>query len=81
MSNPINVFIALTLTAALVIGLSIFAFTTKTDFTMMGGTLFMLLAVLMCASILSIFFRNKILEIIIASFSVFVFGFYLIYDT
>lgn len=81
MSNPTNVFIALTLTAALVVGLSIFAFTTKTDFTMLGGTLFMLLAVLICASILSIFFKSKILEIVISSFSVFVFGFYLIYDT
>lgn len=81
MSDPTNVFIALTLTAAIVIGLSIFAFTTKTDFTMMGGTLFMLMAVLLCASLLSIFFRNKILEIVISAFSVFVFGFYLIYDT
>ena len=81
MSDPKNVFIALAITTALVIGLSIYAFTTKTDFTMMGGTLFMLLAVLMCASILSIFFRSKLLEIAISGFSVFVFGFYLIYDT
>ena len=81
MSNPTNVFIALSLTACLVVGLSIYAFTTKSDFTMMGGTLFMLLAVLICASILSIFFRSKILEIAISGFTIFVFGFYLIYDT
>lgn len=81
MSDPTNVFIALVLTAALVIGLSVFAFTTKTDFTMMGGILFMLVSVLLCASLLSIFFKSKLLEIAISGFSVFVFGFYLIYDT
>ena len=47
----------------------------------MGGTLFMLFAILICASLLSIFFRSKILEIAISGFTIFVFGFYLIYDT
>lgn len=81
LSDPTNVFIALVLTAALVVGLSIYAFTTKTDFTMMGGLLFMLLSVLIIASILSIFFKSKLLEIAISGFSIFIFGFYLIYDT
>ena len=41
----------------------------------------MLLAILIGASLLSIFFRSKIFEIAISGLTIFVFGFYLIYDT
>ena len=54
--DPELVFIAAALTAAMVIGLTIYAIYTKTDFTMMGGLFFMLLLVLIALSIMSIFF-------------------------
>ena len=80
-SNPTDVLIALILTAAIVVSLTIYAFKTKTDFTICGGMLFMLLMVLFVASIMAIFIQNKIFEIAVSSFSVILFGIYLIYDT
>ena len=43
-----------------VISLTVYAFTTKTDFTILGGLFFILGFVLIGAVILGIFFRNKI---------------------
>ncbi len=80
-SYPENVFIALVLTAGIVVSLTIYAFTTKTDFTICGGMLFMLLITLTIASILSIFIHSRIFDIIISACSVVLFGIYLIYDT
>lgn len=79
--DPQSVLIAAVLTTAIVVALTIYACTTKTDFTMMGGLLFMGLMALIVASILGIFIRNRIFQIIISSFSVLLFGIYLIYDT
>ena len=79
--DPQTVLIAAILTTAIVVSLTIYACFTKTDFTMMGGMLFMGLVVLMVASLLGFFIRNRVFEIIISSFSVLLFGLYLIYDT
>jgi FtsH-binding integral membrane protein len=80
-AEPELVLIAAVLTAGIVVSLTIYAITTKTDFTMMGGLLFMLLMTLILASFLGFFFRSKGFQIVISSFSVIVFGLYLIYDT
>lgn len=69
------------LTAAIVVALTIYAFTTEKDFTLCGGLLFMALIGLIVASILSIFFKNKIFEILIMGCGAILFGIYLIYDT
>lgn len=79
--DPTTVFIAALLTAAIVLALSIYACTTKTDFTVCGGLLFVCMMVLFVASLLTIFFYNKILSIIISALSVVLFSIYLIYDT
>ena len=79
--DPKMVFIAAALTAAITVALTVYAFTTKTDFTMMGGLLFVLGAVLFVATLLSFFFRNRLLQIIISCFTVILFSMYLIYDT
>ena len=79
--DPTTVFIAATLTAAVVVALTIYACTTKTDFTVCGGVLFVAVMVLCVASIFSFFFYNKIVSIIISAISVVVFSIYLIYDT
>lgn len=80
-TDPQLVLIAAVLTAGIVVSLTIYAITTKTDFTMMGGLLFMLLVTLILASFLGFFFRSKGFQIVISSFSVLLFGLYLIYDT
>lgn len=76
-----TVFIAGALTAAVTIAITIYAFKTKTDFTMMGGLLFIMLAVLIVGSIISIFIRNRWLSLGLSIAGVIIFGIYLIYDT
>ncbi len=76
-----TVFIAAVLTAAVVIGLTIYAFNTKTDFTILGGLLFILVLVLAAAGIVSIFIRNRWLQLAISIGATILFGIYLIYDT
>lgn len=79
--DPLTVFIAAVLTASIVVALTIYACTTKTDFTVCGGLLFTALMALIIASIFSIFFQNRIVQIVISAVSVIVFSIYLIYDT
>lgn len=79
--DPETVFIAAVLTASIVLALTIYAWTTKTDFTICGGLLFTILMALTVASILCIFFSNMIFRIIISACSVVLFSVYLIYDT
>ena len=81
MSYPMDVLIALILTAVMVVGLTIYAMTTKTDFTIMGGLFFIIGVTLIAMTLLAFFIRNKIFTIIISSICVVFFGLYLIYDT
>ena len=81
MYDPTTVFIAAMLTAGIVIALTIYACTTKTDFTIYGGLLFTILMAFMLASIFSFFFRNQIFRIVLSAVSVVLFSIYLIYDT
>jgi len=76
-----SVFMAAVLTATMVIALTIYAFTTKTDFTYCGAFLFALVAVLLVASIMAIFIRNRYLQLAISVFAVLLFSMYIVYDT
>lgn len=78
---PNIVLLAVALTVAVVVGLTIYAFTTKTDFTMCGGVLLVAGLVLLVATIVSFFVHNKILHIIISACGAILFSVYLIYDT
>lgn len=69
------------LTAAVVVGLTIYAATTKKDFTMMGGFLFALVMVLIIGSLFAIFIRSKWLSLGLSILGALVFSLYLIYDT
>lgn len=80
-SEPMDCLIALVMTAGIVVSLTVYAFRTKTDFTICGGMLFMVLMVVFLGSFLALFVRSKVLEIGIAAVSVLLFGVYLIYDT
>lgn len=72
---------AVGITAAVCLGLTLFAFQTKWDFTMCGGFLFVAVIILLLFGILAIFIRNQIFQLIYASLGALIFSFYLVYDT
>ncbi|CAG4962923.1 unnamed protein product [Colias eurytheme] len=77
-----EVFIAVGITAAVCLGLTLFAFQTKWDFTMMGGALVAASMVLLMFGLISIFIpRNDIVRLVYASLGVLLFSMYLVYDT
>ncbi|ETN66288.1 hypothetical protein AND_001938 [Anopheles darlingi] len=79
--NSQEVMLAFGITAAVCLGLTLFAFQTKWDFTMMGGILFVAVLVLMLFGIIAMFFPGKTITIVYASAGALLFSFYLIYDT
>jgi len=62
-------------------GLTIFAMNTKRDFTTIGKILFITLIVIIVASLLNIFLKLPMLQLIIASISAILFSFFILYDT
>lgn len=50
---------AAALTACIVVGLTVYAFTTKTDFTMMGGAIFIFFFLLLGVGLLAVLMRSK----------------------
>jgi protein lifeguard len=78
-SDPYTVLVAAVMTLGLTIGLTVYALTTKTDFTYSGGSLFIFGMVLL---IFGIFCAagGKILQTVYCGLAVILYGFYLIYD-
>uniref|UniRef100_U5EY08 Putative n-methyl-d-aspartate receptor-associated protein n=1 Tax=Corethrella appendiculata TaxID=1370023 RepID=U5EY08_9DIPT len=76
-----EVLLAVGITAAVCLGLTLFAFQTKWDFTVMGGVLFVAVIILMLFGILAIFMKGKTVTLIYASLGALIFSMYLIYDT
>ncbi|HJE66164.1 Bax inhibitor-1/YccA family protein [Campylobacter avium] len=72
---------AFALTTVAFAGLSIFAMNTKRDFTTMGKMLFIVLIVLICASLFNLFFQSPVFQLAIASVGAILFSFYILYDT
>jgi FtsH-binding integral membrane protein len=68
------------LTAGLVIGLTFYAMTTKTDFTVMGSALWSVGALFLVFSLFSVFF-GPTMRLIYCVFGVMLFSVYLIFDT
>lgn len=64
----------------MVLALTIYSFTTTTDFTTMGAMAFILLAVFMVFGLFSFWFGTT-LRLIYCAIGVFLFGFYLVMDT
>ena len=79
-SNPQVVFMATCMTLIITICLTIYAITTKTDFSTKGSFLFLISGILFCLILFNFFFRMKILHIIICCIGVLITGFYLVYD-
>ncbi|KAI8778269.1 protein lifeguard 1 [Biomphalaria glabrata] len=76
-----EVLMAIGITAVVSLALTIFAFQTKWDFTMMGGLLFVLVIVLFCFGFLAIFLHNRIVNLVYASLGALIFSAYLVFDT
>jgi FtsH-binding integral membrane protein len=76
-----TVLIAAALTAFIVIGLTIFAFQTKIDFTGMGTYLFVMCLVLFGFGLIAIIVRSNIMHIIYAALGAGLFSMYLVFDT
>lgn len=76
-----EVLIAVGITAVVALGLTIFAFQTKWDFTMCNAGLLVLLIILIFFGLLCAIIRSKILQIFYASLGALVFSMYLVFDT
>uniref|UniRef100_A0A8D8TVA0 Protein lifeguard 1 n=1 Tax=Cacopsylla melanoneura TaxID=428564 RepID=A0A8D8TVA0_9HEMI len=75
------VFWAAAITCVICLSLTIFAFQTKVDFTMMGGVLFVCVIVLFVFGIVAMFFPGRIITLIYGACGAVLFSIYLIYDT
>ena len=75
--NTDTVFIAAGLTFFVVVGLTLFSFQTKIDFTGMGTYLFVFGLVLFGFGLISIIFRSNIMNILYAAFGAGLFSMYL----
>lgn len=80
-SDPKIVFMAAVLTMGITVSLTIYAMTTKEDFTYMGGMLFVFGMIFLLGGVFMIFSDNPILHVVYAAIGVCFYGLYLIYDT
>jgi FtsH-binding integral membrane protein len=80
MYNTDIVLIAALLTVGITLCLSLYALQTKRDFTAAGGIMFSLLFALIGAGILSIFFRNRVMDIVVSGVGAALFGCYIVFD-
>ncbi|MDR0468080.1 MAG: Bax inhibitor-1/YccA family protein [Campylobacteraceae bacterium] len=72
---------AFILTAVAFGGLSLFAMTTKRDFSVMGKMLFIILLVVVAASIINLFIQSSFMGLAISVVAVILFSAYILYDT
>ncbi|XP_034486556.1 protein lifeguard 1-like [Drosophila innubila] len=76
-----EVLLAIGITAAICLALTLFALQTKYDFTTMGGILIACLMALFIFGLMAIFVGGNMLALIYASLGAVLFSIYLIYDT
>jgi modulator of FtsH protease len=62
-------------------GLSIFAMTSKIDFTKMGKVLFVALILLIIASVVNMFIMDTMFQVVISSLAAVIFSAFILYDT
>ena len=80
-TKPEVVFMAASMTFVMVVTLTIYAMTTKTDITIYGGLIFIIFAALFLFTIFGIFIQNRLFHVILALIGVILFSIYIIYDT
>jgi len=77
-----EVLMAVGVTAAVVLALTIFAFQTKIDFTVMGGALMAVLVVFILFGLIAAFFpQSRTLNLVYAAIGAIIFSLYIVYDT
>lgn len=76
-----EVLLAVGITAAVCLGLTIFAFQTKIDFTGLGSILFVAVLVLLIFGIFAMIWPGKTMTLVYASIGALIFSLYLVYDT
>ncbi|KAG5315020.1 LFG1 protein, partial [Acromyrmex insinuator] len=76
-----EVMLAVGITAAVCLGLTIFAFQTKIDFTGLHSVLFVAVLILLIFGIIAVIWHGKVITLVYASLGAFIFSLYLIYDT
>ncbi|KAK7071199.1 hypothetical protein SK128_003819 [Halocaridina rubra] len=76
-----QVSIAIVTTLVVVLGLTIFAFQTKYDFTMKGGMLFVLLLCLIMFGIFAGIFNDQVVNMVYACLGALLFCAYIVFDT
>ena len=81
LTDPKIVFMAAVMTLGITVALTLYAITTKTDFTIYGGLMYILGMALLLFGIFAMFTDNRIVNIIICIVSIIILGIYLIYDT
>ena len=72
---------AAVMTLVLTISLTIYAFTTKKDYTYLGGTFFILVSALLLLGLFVFFFNSEFLYTLYSVLGVILYSYYLIYDT
>jgi FtsH-binding integral membrane protein len=75
------VYTAGVMTLVVCFALTLYALTTKSDFTTKGGMLFVMIIVFIIAGIFVMFVHTPIVRIVYHVIGVLLFGFYLVYDT
>lgn len=80
-SFEFQVMTAVAITAGVSLGLTIFAFQTKWDFTMLGGMLIVSLIILLIFGITAMLMKEKTVSLIYASLGALIFSIHLVYDT
>ncbi|KAH8344226.1 hypothetical protein KR084_008353, partial [Drosophila pseudotakahashii] len=78
---PKEIFLAVVITTAVCLGLTLFALQSRYDFTMMGGILMSCLIILLLFGILTVFLGQGLVTTIYSSLSALLFSVYLVYDT
>jgi len=80
--NISEVMIAVGVTSAVVLALTIFAFQTKVDFTVIGGALFAVLIVfILCGLIATFFPSTRTIRLVYCAIGAIIFSVYIVYDT
>lgn len=79
--EAIEVLMAVGITAAVCLALTLFALQTKYDFTMCGGVLLVCFVIVFIFGIVAIFVHSRIVSLVYASLGALLFSVYLIYDT
>lgn len=75
------VLMAVVMTTIIVVGLTIFAFQTKIDFTMISGIMFVVMLVFIVFGLVAMFWQNKIVHIVYSAMGTLIFSIYLVIDT